>query len=129
MSLLHAGFGIPGTHEEYRWGDWERAKQENRVFGLDGYTEIDGGRAKRPFAVPIWIHNNYASAANLLTALDNLDDHAGTQGDLVETDALQTTYEDVLFERFDREQGPIRSPVDLGWFMVGTLHFVHMAPG
>lgn len=128
MALTHAGFSIPGTHEEFRWGDWDRARQENRVFGLDGYTEIDGGRARREFSVPIWIHSDYASAAELLAALVLLDDHAGTQGTLVETDALQTTTEDVLFEKFTREMGPLPSPNNLGWFMAGTLHFVHMSP-
>lgn len=126
---MHAGFGIPGTHSEFHWGDWERARQENRVFGLDGYTEIDGGSAKRPFTVPIWIHNDYSTVSQLLTALSNLDDHAATIGDLVETDgSVLATIQDVLFERFAREQGPLPSINNLGWFMIGTLHFVQMAP-
>jgi hypothetical protein len=128
MAITHAGLSIPGTHEEPQFGAWDRPVQRTHVFGLDGATELSGGRHSRPFSIGIWVHSNY-SFSNLLGKLGEIEQHAGEIGTLVTTAAVTRNIANVLFDRLEivSGRGAIPSPA-LGWFADCRLHFVQMSP-
>lgn len=131
MPLTHAGFSIPGLHEDFRMGDWAYQSQNMTMFGLNGATALDGGRSQRPIDVPILIHNSYNSSTDLLTALGNLDARIGKVGTLLELDyfslAAVATIANVQFLGYSAEQRAI-PPGGVGWCSLGVLRFLQLGP-
>lgn len=126
MALTHAGLSIPGTHETFQWGRWDRARQTNAVFGLEGITVLDGRRQSRPFTVPILIYNGYEQV-ELLTALGNLEKHTGKIGSLIENEAIERTMQNIEFDGLQLI-GDMLPSNDIGWFVQAQLHFIQLSP-
>ncbi len=127
MAITHGGFAIPGTHEDLQLGPWTIALQRTMTFGNPGATQLTGERTTRTIVVPIWIYNSFASGAAVQTFLDTLDARQGTEGTLAETGNLTRSFENVSFDEFRQDRGPIPS-TSLDWFVIGTLLFTQLKP-
>lgn len=125
MALTHDGFDIPGTHEDLAFADWQYSAQYHRMFGLNGQTVLDGGRAGRAIDVSIWIWDNY-DLSELLVFLGNLDGQIGKTGSLVELGTISRTIPNVQFLGFSLTQ--MHPDGGLGWFADGVLHFLQLGP-
>lgn len=125
--LTHAGFQFSGLHGEIREAAWLRRQQTSEVFGLDGAVLLDGGRQPRDISTEIWVYNNFNSTPALQAYLKNVHKHAGKYGVLNETGRVVRSWSKVVFQSLDIQRGPIWSP-RLGWFVIGNLNFVELAP-
>ena len=84
-----------------------------KFFGLDGVSEIFGGRGMRKIDTEIWIHNKFTSFPQLVAYLELLDRRVGEHGELKVTPGAEggvpRSYPHCTFLGFspDRSLGPL----------------------
>jgi hypothetical protein len=140
MTVKFNGIEIKGTHGLASEGPVELFARRTHFYGLQGMSEIIGGRGGRPLSVDIWMHDEYTNLSDLKTVLVALDKRIGEYGtleiiDTPETDD-NTDYQQVTFLGLERlplgnrnDTGPLKDTaetVDGGWFQNGRLHFMQL---
>lgn len=104
---------IFGIHGPLWWQVPEFQSAKFKFFGLDGVSEINGGRGMRRIDTQIWIHNKFTTFRQLVAYLELLDRRVGEHGDLKVTSGgaggVPRTYPHCTFLGFDpdRELGPL----------------------
>lgn len=120
--------GLQVAHDgEPQIPPWSHAHQTNVVAGLDGATNIDLGKRPRRIVIPAWIDNNYSTSAACITALETLESKVGTKATLTISGLVDYELQHCRFDGFEKHRGPIYSS-ELGWFAIGRLTFVQLAP-
>lgn len=122
MALTHAGFAIPGVHEDIRFGQWDEQKSLISVFGNFGAVAHLGGYTSRTITIPILIYNNYTQS-QLSNFLQDLYEQGNAIGTLVETTGLARSFQYVLFEQFVPDTDVIPPNSHLGYSIHGELNF------
>jgi len=132
--IIFNNLTIPGIHGPIWPSPPEFQSAKFKFFGLDGVSEINGGRGMRRIDTQIWIHNNFASFKALVSFLEFLDTRVGEHGNLKITSGgeggVPRTYPHCTFLGFDpdRSLGPLPDVVgqldpgpSLTFWQAGTL--------
>jgi hypothetical protein len=127
MAIRHAGFTIPGIHQDIAITPWENQQQLITNFGAVGAVVLQGGLTTRVLTVPIWLINNF-TAASIHAFVTQLDQRLNRLGRLEETNGLGRRWEDCLFESINRVGEFIPPNPHIGWSIELQLTFRQMSP-
>ena len=100
MALTFDNLPVAGTHGPVLTLPPALQTKRTKFFGVKGESEIRGERGGRYIYTDIWLHDEYTSAAELATIIDELDVAVGTHGDLDVSGEVPRTYENCTFEGF-----------------------------
>jgi hypothetical protein len=125
--IIFNGSTIPGTHGPV----WPSAPQfqsaQFKFFGLDGVSEIWGGRGKRQIDTDIWLHNNFSNSPQLVAYLQVLEAMVGDHGLLKitagGTGGVPRSYPHCTFKGFEPTRGEKWGPKpDITGLLDGTVN-------
>jgi hypothetical protein len=112
------------NHGDPQQGEWSRGTQSTQQFGALGETFLDGKRHSQPLVVEIWIHNLYATPADLAAATEAIEAHINR-----EPEVLTVSGQSYGKCRLDRLEITRRANTpDKLWLAMGNLHFTRMRP-
>lgn len=103
-----------------------------KFWGVNGETELRGGRGGRILECRIWLHNGYSTYRALGRELESLDRRVGTHGTLTirGNGGYQRQFRNCTFLGFTPDglpgSGPVRDvagTLDGGWWIAGTLRW------
>lgn len=133
------GKQIKGTHDAVAYSSPELQVSRTYFWGLQGESEITGGKSGRNMTVYMWLHDKHSSRTAIEDRVKEIMTWVGEHGVLVETDArnsMTKTYENVTFTGVEpitfpnRESvGPIKDyagTVDGGWIQAVNLKFYQL---
>lgn len=133
MAIQFAGKSVPGTHGIAQLGPQELTRMSTNFWALHGECEIIGGRRGREIVIEMWVHNKYASAANLEATLRNIELELGWHGTLEVTGTNPQIFDQCTFTQLERvpfegraDAAPlddVAGTVDGGWVQPIKLHF------
>lgn len=127
MTISHAGFSYPGTAEEMKVGEWERAVQYTSAFAVKGVSQLDGAVRSRTLEARQYLYNSF-TATTLIAFIAASDLKIGTVGTLVDNGLQPRTLKNVEFLGFVLEEGPLPTAPDGGWIAIGVLNFRQLSP-
>lgn len=128
MGITFRSVSVPGMVLPWEPGPWDFALQTHSQFGVAGSGIIWGERTGRRLAIPVWVINNYNSAATLRAKLTEIEGQAGKIGSVVETSGAGQTFNRCLLEHVERTGQLLPPNAHIGWSIEITLHLQQLQP-
>ena len=130
MPLIHNGQLIRGKYSTPLIDRRELQVQRTKFFGVEGESEILGGRSGRVIEINHWFFGDYSSRKEIATALQRLDARTGNNGRLELTEMTLLFY-DCTFEGYELLYGPLQDiaqTLDGGYWAELSLRFRQLSP-